>query len=174
MHEQCKSVEIRRVVLPADEPPNLRNRVANYTARWRANMYGSSTPTIADLALFAQENSAVPIENPDQAYVIGFEAPDAFGDDGIPKFRLILSSQRLLRHVPVERLVQIQTDATYKLIWQGFPVFVLGFSDANKKLHPIAFAICSHNIELVSRVNINQNTCINHKGWQDKGKGHID
>jgi hypothetical protein len=42
---------------------------------------------------------------------------------------------------------EVQADATYKLIWQGFPVFVVGCRDANKNLHHISIAICSHETE---------------------------
>jgi hypothetical protein len=139
--------EIRKVVPAAEEPADLSKRISNYTARWRKNHYGKSNPTIADLAAFAQENLGIPIGNLDEAYVIGFEAPDSSGSDGVPKFRIVLSSQRLLHHIPPQNLTQIQADATYKLIWQGFPVLVVGSSDANKMFHPICVAICAHETE---------------------------
>jgi hypothetical protein len=38
----------------------------------------------------------------------------------------------------------IHADATYKLIWQGFPVLVIGTTDLNKAFHPFGLAICSN------------------------------
>ena len=35
----------------------------------------------------------------------------------------------------------LQTDATYKLTWQGYPVLLVGTSDADKVFHPFALAV---------------------------------
>lgn len=35
----------------------------------------------------------------------------------------------------------VQTDATYKLVWQGYPFLLLGTSDANHVFHPFAVAV---------------------------------
>ena len=37
----------------------------------------------------------------------------------------------------------LQTDGTYKLLWQGFPVLLLGSSDAKKVFHTIGIAVCT-------------------------------
>ncbi len=36
----------------------------------------------------------------------------------------------------------VQTDSTYKLVWQGYPVMLVGTSDKMKIFHPFAIAIC--------------------------------
>ncbi|GBP97568.1 hypothetical protein EVAR_103638_1 [Eumeta japonica] len=38
----------------------------------------------------------------------------------------------------------VHTDATYKLIWQGFPVLVCGTTDRNRKFHPLCVTIPSN------------------------------
>ncbi|CAF3899707.1 unnamed protein product [Rotaria sordida] len=38
----------------------------------------------------------------------------------------------------------IHADATYKLIWQGFSVLMIGTTDFNKALHPFDLATCSN------------------------------
>jgi hypothetical protein len=139
--------EIRKTVAAADEPVNLRERVANFIANWKRSKFGDSNPTIADLSTFAQNNAQIPLGNECEAYVIGFDAPDEFGDDGVPKFRLVFSSQRLLNHVSADNFRQIAADATYKLLWHGYPVFVIGTSDANRTFHPVCIAVCSHETE---------------------------
>ena len=35
-------------------------------------------------------------------------------------------------------------DATYKLNWHGYPVFVIGVTDAGRHFHPISISICSN------------------------------
>jgi len=36
----------------------------------------------------------------------------------------------------------LQLDATYKLLWLGFPVLIAGFTDMDKVFHPIGLALC--------------------------------
>ena len=38
----------------------------------------------------------------------------------------------------------INADATYKLIWKGYPVLIIGTTDLNKVFHPFGLAICSN------------------------------
>ena len=57
-------------------------------------------------------------------------------------FRFFLSSVRLLNVASVA--THINADATYKLVWQGFPVLVIGTTDLNKSFHPFGLAVCSN------------------------------
>lgn len=34
-------------------------------------------------------------------------------------------------------------DTTYKILWMGYPIFVLGASDQDNRFHPSCVAICS-------------------------------
>lgn len=45
------------------------------------------------------------------------------------------------------KALSINADATYKLIWQGFPVLVLGTTDMEKKFHFIGIAVCKSETE---------------------------
>ena len=54
-------------------------------------------------------------------------------DDYDDTFRFALTTRRLLAFTDnVAKLGVLQTDATYKLVWQGYPVLLVGFSDADK------------------------------------------
>ena len=44
------------------------------------------------------------------------------------------------------RLV-IQADATYKLLWHGFPFLIPGSSDKMRTMHPFGLAVCSFESE---------------------------
>ena len=35
------------------------------------------------------------------------------------------------------------SDATYKLVFEGFPVMTVGTVDKNKSFHPFGLAVCS-------------------------------
>ena len=54
-------------------------------------------------------------------------------------FRVSISAKRLSKLG--SRSANIHADATYKLIWQGYPVLITGYSDANRQFHLISLAI---------------------------------
>jgi hypothetical protein len=39
-------------------------------------------------------------------------------------------------------------DATYKLVWQGFPVLLCGTTDSKKQFHPFSINICTNETEV--------------------------
>ena len=55
---------------------------------------------------------------------------DHNADDDKNKFRFFVTTKRLLFDASVWNKIHI--DATYKLIWQGFPCFIIGTSDMIK------------------------------------------
>ena len=38
----------------------------------------------------------------------------------------------------------VATDATYKLIWQGYPLILVGTTDMDKKFHPYGMLLTKH------------------------------
>lgn len=38
----------------------------------------------------------------------------------------------------------VQIDATYKLVWQGYPVYVVGTTDRNQVFHPCGLGVCAN------------------------------
>lgn len=42
---------------------------------------------------------------------------------------------------------KIHTDATYKLVWQGYPVLQIGTTDLHRKFHPFGLAVCTHETQ---------------------------
>ncbi|CAF3299791.1 unnamed protein product, partial [Rotaria sp. Silwood2] len=58
------------------------------------------------------------------------------------KFRIFISSVRLLNIASISS--HINAEATYKLIWQGYPVLIIGTTDLNKVFHPFGLSICSN------------------------------
>ncbi|CAF5148201.1 unnamed protein product, partial [Rotaria magnacalcarata] len=55
------------------------------------------------------------------------------------RFRIFISSIRLLNIISMSS--HVCSDATYKLVWQGFPVLIVGTTDLNKAFHPFGLAI---------------------------------
>ena len=73
-------------------------------------------------------------DDEDKALVCGFEC-----EYNTPSFRVCISTPRLLRLGA--KTTNVHADATYKLIWQGYPVLIIGFSDADRKMHPVGIAV---------------------------------
>ncbi|CAF3969984.1 unnamed protein product [Rotaria sordida] len=65
-------------------------------------------------------------------------------DDDKNKFRFFVTTKRLF-NASISNNIHI--DATYKLIWQGFPCFIIGTTDMIKQFHPYGFAVCSNEKE---------------------------
>ncbi|CAF5115349.1 unnamed protein product, partial [Rotaria sp. Silwood1] len=71
-----------------------------------------------------------------------YEDDEDVEDDGGNKFGIFISSVRLLGIIFMSS--HLCSDATYKLVWQGFPVLIIGTTDLNKAFHPFGLAICSN------------------------------
>lgn len=57
-------------------------------------------------------------------------------------FHGVFSSQRLLRNVTMASV--LHCDATYKLLWQNFPLLIIGVTDKCRSFHPVAFCLSSN------------------------------
>ena len=58
----------------------------------------------------------------------------------VEKFRFAISTKRLL-YLAAEHARVIQADSTYKLIWNGNPVLIVGFTDQENTFHPVCLAV---------------------------------
>ncbi|CAF4737801.1 unnamed protein product [Rotaria sp. Silwood2] len=70
-----------------------------------------------------------------------YEDNEDIEEDG-NKFHIFISSVRLLNIASISS--HLHADATYKLVWQGFPVLIVGTTDFNKAVHPFGLAVCSN------------------------------
>ena len=120
----------------------------NFLVHYRKRKYGSHTISLGELEQWCEENSNVPNDEY-QAFVVSYKImydDEDYEDDEEETseriFRFFLSSVHLLNIVSVA--THICADATYKLVWQGFPVLVIGTTDLNKTFHPLGLAVCSN------------------------------
>ncbi|XP_077298239.1 uncharacterized protein LOC143919681 [Arctopsyche grandis] len=118
-------------------PPNIA-KVKNYLSPLKRSIYGPSTLSLGDLEKWLKINGAIPSDD-HKSFIINYMMDES--EDGV--FRFIASSKALLKLALRDNFI-IHADATYKLIWQGFPVLVIGTSDRNKKFHILAVAVCSN------------------------------
>jgi hypothetical protein len=95
--------------------------------------------TTHDLREKIKEKLEVP-EDADEAYIAYHEVLDE-NEDEEPRFTIIWTSKNLLKRTSSQLT---QDDATYRLVWQGFPFFVSGVSSPTGKFHPTHCTLSSH------------------------------
>ncbi|GBO13675.1 hypothetical protein AVEN_119247-1 [Araneus ventricosus] len=119
------------------EPEKME--LTNFLAKVRQEKFGPPTISVKDVFNWCKARMDVPVEG---------DTPFAFGvnvevDDGDKHdLKIVISTKRLLRLMI--KTEGVQTDATYKLIWQGYPVLIVGSSDMNRTFHPFAIAVCNN------------------------------
>ncbi|KAK7098959.1 hypothetical protein V1264_003169 [Littorina saxatilis] len=104
--------------------------------------FGKHTISLGELAAWADSPTAVP-DDDDVTFVCGFECSY---DQKEAFFRVCMTTKRLLKLGA--DAANVHADATYKLIWQGFPVLILGYSDANRMFHPLGLAVTKNETML--------------------------
>uniref|UniRef100_A0A915DFT8 SWIM-type domain-containing protein n=1 Tax=Ditylenchus dipsaci TaxID=166011 RepID=A0A915DFT8_9BILA len=93
---------------------------------------------LSDLKNYASQNSSQP-GNLDEPYVVSFKV-----SDDRKQWVVVWTTKRLTNaQIEQSRINHLQIDATYKLLYQDFPYFPVGFSDANKKFYCSFTALCS-------------------------------
>jgi hypothetical protein len=116
----------------------------NYIAQFKKKKNGPSSVSLGEIEKWCKENEQVP-ENENIPFVVDFIAqdnsfPDNTDEDESVYFAFFISTVRLLELA--SKATHIHADATYKLIWQGYPVLVVGTTDLNKSFHPFGLAVC--------------------------------
>ena len=106
-----------------------------------------NTPTVSASAIrtWCSERNQVPL-NEDEPYVLDFKIFAESYDIEDQDLKIVISTRRLLS-LAEKHMRLVQTDATYKLIWQGYPFLLVGTSDANYVFHPFAVAITKGEAE---------------------------
>ncbi|GBN07365.1 hypothetical protein AVEN_182099-1 [Araneus ventricosus] len=121
------------------EPEKLK--LKTFLAKVRQEKFGPPTISVKDVFNWCNARMDVPVE--DTPFVLGVNVEV---DDGDKRdLKIVISTKRLLRLMI--KTEGVQTDATYKLIWQGYPVLIVGSSDMNRTFHPFAIAVCNNETE---------------------------
>jgi hypothetical protein len=133
-------------------PVPSKQQLSNYLSTLKKSTFGNNAISLGELEAWCQAKSIIP-DNDDEPWVVRYkmqyEDEDEIDDDGDVnteeegnKFRFCVSTKRLLRIATISNI--IHADATYKLIWQGFPCLITGTSDIDRMFHPYGFAVCSN------------------------------
>lgn len=111
--------------------------IKNFLYSLRKKKFGPYSISIGELEQFFIKNSAVP-EDEKKAFIVSYEIQ--YNEPTY--FRCLVSSKTLLKLST--NVKHIHVDATYKLIWQGYPVLIVGSTDTTRQFHPYGLSICSN------------------------------
>lgn len=137
-----KAILINLVKKGLEPPP--KSKLINFLTKLRREKYGSDKLDFGKLEKWLSENMEMPAED-NQPFVLDYEVK--IDEENVDKsiFRFCVSTKYLLRHASSIQI--LHSDATYKLIWQGFPVLLVGTTDADRRFHPIAVCVATNERE---------------------------
>lgn len=130
-----KPKAIRLSLAKNDFPVPTMTQLKNFLSKLSKEKFGASSMSLGELEKWLKENSVIP-EDEDIAFVVDYQVSY---DDEL-SFRFFMSTKRLLETAKDSEIVH--ADATYKLIWQGYPVLVVGTSDSDRHFHNFGIAVC--------------------------------
>ena len=146
-HALINALEARNEQVP------ILKHLYNYLAVFKKSKFGHTNLSLGELCQWCEDYSAVPgPDSPDEPFVVSYEFYmdieemdekerqnlNNYEDGDI--FRIFVSTRRLIDFSENVKVL-FQADGTYKLVWQGFPVLVIGTSDADKVFHPLGISI---------------------------------
>lgn len=121
--------------------PPSKTSLNNFLVKLRKEKFGSVALNYGTLEQWLAENVDVP-SNENEPFIVNYHVHIDDDDRENSKFRFFVSTKLLLKSaVTVDKM---HTDATYKLIWQGFPVLLFGTTDSNRKFHPFGASVCTN------------------------------
>lgn len=128
------------LVIKGLQPPT-KSQLSTFLTKLRKEKFGACKLDYGSLEEWLVKNETVPLED-DHPFIVGHEM--IINDDNYDAsmFRFLVSTKRLLNNAI--NMKKIHADATYKLIWQGFPVLIAGATDSNRKFHPIGVCVSTN------------------------------
>lgn len=129
-----------RLVTKGFVPPS-KSKLTTFLTKIRKEKFGAEKLNFGSLEKWLSEENAVP-SGDNQPFVVSHAVHI---DDDVPEnslIRLFVSTKLLLRQAADS--TNLHTDATYKLVWQGFPVLQIGMTDSDRKFHPFGLAMCTN------------------------------
>lgn len=117
------------------EPP--KPKLIAYLKNLRSQKDDLPTIEASQFIEWCSERQVIP-ESLDTPFVLKQKITCEFSDSDPQDIKIVLSTKRLLENLKKNQLVQI--DET-KLIWQGYPILIIGTSDNNQVFHPFAIGL---------------------------------
>lgn len=89
-----------------------------------------------DLKNWLEENSNIPADKT-EPFIVNFNVSL---NEKNPSFKFFASTKQLLALATLCNL-HCNTDGTYKLVWQGYPIIQVGATDMHRSFHPFGLGV---------------------------------
>lgn len=132
---------LRQLSKKFDKIPTIV-QLNNFLAAYKKGNAKDRVFELGDLKALLDVIMEIP-ENDVQAFVVSYEIHEEDGPDGHAIFRFFISSKKLLR-MTVDHARHVHADTTYKLIWEGFPVLLVGTTDQERHFHLSGITVASN------------------------------
>lgn len=106
-----------------------------------------STPdpvSLTELRYFLEQNQMVPVDE-HEPYISNYSVEENVKSGA---FRFFVTTKKLMNFA-LDMKTHICIDTNHKLIWQGFPIFVVGSTDLENKFHCFGLCIASEEEDTV-------------------------
>lgn len=114
-----------------------KKQLGNYLSDRRKIKFGQPIIHLGELEKWIIEHKNIP-EDEDEPFVMKYWILES----DQPKFRFALTTKKLLKFA--SSIDVLHVDATYKLIWQGFPVLIIGTTNKNRKFYPLCLGVATN------------------------------
>lgn len=124
-------------------PSKVDNRNA-YMKRMKREK--NAIVSVEDIGSFCLDNGRNSLDetdpsHEDKAFILAHQITD---EDDSPKFRIVISTLRCLGFTLPDGDAMMNADATYRILREKCPIFLIGFSDSNRVFHPVLIGIASN------------------------------
>ena len=126
------------VIRNAGKPEPSKTQVCSFLATLKKEKYGPPCVSAAEIRRWCEAHRNEPTEL-DEPFVLAYHVHAESFVVEEQDLKIVVTTKRLLSLAKKSRMVQ--TDGTFKLVWQGYPVILAGTSDANNVFHPFALAV---------------------------------
>lgn len=134
-NQHTKPKAMLRILGEAGLEVPSKSQLCNYLSLLKKNKYGPTTISLGELVIWLEAHRKVP-ENPHQSFVLDYNTDDV---DDQATFKFVISTKHLISQLDLAK--NVHADSTYKLVWQGFPVLIIGTTDRDLHFHVVALAV---------------------------------
>lgn len=118
--------------------PSLK-QIQNLIYRKKCKRFETDKISLGDLGTWLKAHSVVP-EDENKSFILKYETSTPLDDE--PYFRFAVSTKYWLKYA--HKSANVHADATYKITWQGYPMFVIGCTDMQRQFHPLILGLASN------------------------------
>lgn len=118
-----------------------KSKIVTYLKQLRSEKYGLPTISGTEITEWCKAREKILIEK-DIPFVLKHTIEWESFDPDEQDIKIVISTLRLLEK-------KIQIDATYKIIWQVYPVMVFSTTDQDQVFHPFVIAVCKRDFGVI-------------------------